>query len=45
MKLGCQNYDIIMSTDSCFKFNNNKLNSLKHMTLNKITKFYTIVPT
>jgi predicted component of viral defense system (DUF524 family) len=43
MKLGLQNYAIIIPTDKSYvKFNNNKINSSQiHMQFHKITEFYT----
>jgi hypothetical protein len=41
MKLGLQNYAVIILIEKSYiKFNNNKINSLQHITLHKITEFY-----
>jgi hypothetical protein len=41
MKLGLQNYVVVMPIEgNCIRFNNNKIDSLKAMTLFKITEFY-----
>jgi hypothetical protein len=42
MKSGIQNYGLIMPIEtSCIKFNNNKLNVYKDLTLHKVTEFHT----
>jgi hypothetical protein len=41
MKLGLQNYTVITLIEKSYIiFNNNKINSLQHITLHKITEFY-----